>query len=95
LAQRADAVPTVDPEASLTKTLSGKVDLLTRAEESVDVYYPRLFLAPPNLELSFLAGTGEITIENQRTDGFRFRLGSAGYGSEGLILEWRATGVLA
>ncbi len=76
------------PEAGVqsdTVTVSGRDD------ELLEIFYPQAYVSPPSLKLSFASGSGNLRILEQRSDGFKFKMGSYSYSSEAVI-EWKAIG---
>jgi len=74
---------------------SGSIDLTHRQDKQYEVFYPRRFASTPNLTLRAASGSVELTVIEERPDGFRFQKGSSAYRvGRGLTIAWVARGVL-
>jgi len=69
------------------------VEITHLRKEEIEVFYLKMFLSKPNLDVSFLHGKMDLTITEQRTDGFKFKTGSGHWpGDHGLWIRWVAEG---
>lgn len=90
--------------------MRGKAPRITRLSDSLqipisigrtyEVFYPRKFKSPPNLQVRCVRGGVEFEFLEQRHDGFIMRtIGSSSWGSgsadSGITIEWQADGELA
>lgn len=74
--------------------LTGDINLTNLHRDRIEVTYPRSFAFKPNLVVNSIHGSIELKILEERTDGFVFHGGSAGWSSNGLWICWTAKGVL-
>lgn len=72
---------------------TGTMEISNRRDDVLEVFYAKPFRTPPNLNVRFTKGSGEIELVEQRADGFRFKTRTVSYISvEGAHIEWLATG---
>jgi hypothetical protein len=75
-------------------TLTGDINLINLNRERIEVIYPSRFKVRPNLVVDAIQGNINLTILEERPDGFVVRGGSASWVNDRLSIRWTAKGLL-
>ena len=73
--------------------MTGNVNLTNLNRTRIEVRYPKPFNVIPNLVVESTHGNIELTLLEERPDGFVLEGGSASWSSDGLCISWIAKGV--